>query len=321
MQHWFQHSLYVFALSLLFGSLHAQEENANAVVAAKVDGQPIYFREIEREVKKVVKGREIEPAALRMLQAQALEQMISRRLILGFLKSKKLGASDEDIEYAVEQAKSRLKQQELTIEQFLRRSGITESDFRQTLAWQLGWNGYLERYVTDENLQNYFKKNHKEFDGTQIRVSQILLKVKPDSQASEKAIEKATQIREEIISKKIDFAAAAKNFSDAPSANKGGDIGLISRHEPMPESFSRASFTLEKGELSEPIKSSFGVHLIHCVEIKPGQKRWQDVRSELKVAVTKYLFDWIAEKQRPNAAIEYTGSAPHFKPGSKEIAD
>jgi len=323
MQYSYQLSLFAITCSIVVSILHAQDEIADAVVAAKVDGQPIYAREIEREVKKVVKDREVDPAASKILRAQALEQMISRRLILMFLKSKQLGPSDADIEHAVERAKNRLKQQELTLEQFLNRSGLTEDEFRQTLQWQIGWNGYLEKYLTDENLQNYFAKNQKEFDGSQLRISQILFKVKSDDdqQTWDQAMKKAAQVGEALRSKEMDFATAAKNHSNAPSASKGGDVGLISRHEPMPESFSIAAFALEQGEVSKPIKSPFGVHLIQCVEIKPGQKRWQDVRKELEVAVMKYLFDWIADQQRPNAVIEYTGSVPHFKSGTKELAD
>jgi len=87
----------------------------------------------------------------------------------------------------------------------------------------------------------------------------------------------------------------------------------------MSESFSRAAFALEKGELSQPVESSFGVHLIQCVEIKPGEKRWQEVKSELNAAMTRFLFDWVANKQRPNAQIQFSGHCPHFKSGSREV--
>ena len=73
----------------------------------------------------------------------------------------------------------------------------------------------------------------------------------------------------------------------------------------MPEDFSQAAFALKTGEISEPIVTSFGVHLITVLEEKPGTKTWRDVESELRPAVTLYLFRWIADKERPTAKIEY----------------
>ena len=75
----------------------------------------------------------------------------------------------------------------------------------------------------------------------------------------------------------------------------------------MPESFSNAAYALKVGETSEPITTSFGVHLIQCLEIEAGQRKWQDVRAELEPAVTNYLFQWAADKQRPLSRIVESG--------------
>ena len=295
----------------------------NAVVAAKVQGEPIFFREVQREVAKVVKDRQTEPEALKILQAQSLEQLIKRRLILRYLDRQQQGASDQDVTLAIERAKDRLGQQQLTLEEYLRRSGLTEEEFKLTIEWQLGWQGYLDRYLSEKNLQSHFEKNRKEFDGSQVRAAHILLKVKPgDSQpAWDAALQTAKTIRAEITSGKIAFAEAAKKYSQAPSGSNGGDVGFISRQEPMSEPFSRAAFALEKGQVSEPVISPFGVHIIQCLEVKPGQNRWHDVRKDLEIAVTRYLFDWVADQERPQATVEYTGSSPHFKAGTNELAN
>ncbi|MCE9525651.1 MAG: peptidyl-prolyl cis-trans isomerase, partial [Planctomycetales bacterium] len=101
------------------------------------------------------------------------------------------------------------------------------------------------------------------------------------------------------------FADAAKKHSQAPTAKDVGNIGTIRRHEPMPEDFSKAAFALKKGEVSPPVVSPFGVHLIQVQEIIPGRRTWEDCREELRPAVTLYLFRWIAEKQRKEAKISY----------------
>ena len=73
----------------------------------------------------------------------------------------------------------------------------------------------------------------------------------------------------------------------------------------MPEEFSRAAFALKKEELSQPVVTAFGVHLIQVLDVIPGQRTWEDCREELRPAVTLYLFRWIAEKERKRAKITY----------------
>ena len=72
----------------------------------------------------------------------------------------------------------------------------------------------------------------------------------------------------------------------------------------MPEAFGQAAFALEPGAISPPVVTEAGVHLIQCVEIKPGSRTWQEVRGELEPTVTRYLFRWAADRQRPQARIE-----------------
>ena len=135
------------------------------------------------------------------------------------------------------------------------------------------------------------------------------------------ARQRAAEIREEITSGKLSFEAAAEKYSQAPTAKWGGDVGFITRHNMMPEPFAQAAFGLQPEEVSPPVVTSFGVHLIKCAEVKEGKKQWTDVRDQLLPACTRYLFQWIAGRERGGATIEYTGSGPHFKPGTKELAE
>jgi hypothetical protein len=52
------------------------------------------------------------------------------------------------------------------------------------------------------------------------------------------------------------------------------------------------------------VVTASGVHLIQCLEVKLGTKRWQEVRAELESAVTQHLFRWAADRQRVSAKIE-----------------
>jgi parvulin-like peptidyl-prolyl isomerase len=154
-----------------------------------------------------------------------------------------------------------------------------------------------------------------------MRVSHLLLKAPAnDEPAAWQALEKqAAEIRGQLG--ELPFADAVRKFSQAPTAESGGDLGFIERRRPMPEAFSKAAFALEVGEVSPPVRTSFGVHLIRCEEIQPGEQPWTSARAELRDAVTNYLLDWLATRRAKDAVIETTGAYPHFDPLSGAIVD
>ena len=69
------------------------------------------------------------------------------------------------------------------------------------------------------------------------------------------------------------FADAAEKYSAGPSRAKGGDLGFIPRHGIMVEPFARAAFVLAKGEISPPMATVFGIHLITVTDVKPGDEK------------------------------------------------
>ena len=93
----------------------------------------------------------------------------------------------------------------------------------------------------------------------------------------------------------------------------------------MPEGFSRAAYRLQPHEVSPPVISVFGVHLITCLEMEAGQQTLDEVRPELTQAATQYLFEWAARRQRGQVSIDYSGviaplpaslAAEFYGPGS-----
>jgi parvulin-like peptidyl-prolyl isomerase len=288
-------------------------------IAATIDKDFVFVSEVERELSRVINDRPIEPLAKRVLQAQTLRQLVDRRLIVHWLQSKGQGASKAELDLSVQRLEKRLAQRDKTLAKHLAELDTTEEELRRLFEWQIGWQRFTARYMTDENIQKYFDQHRQDFDGTKMHVAHILFKIEGDD--PQPALEKAKELRRRIAAEKLTFQAAAMSSSAAPTAAKGGDIGLISRRAPMPESFSKAAFALAVGEVSEPVVTAFGVHLIRCLKIEPGQNRWQDVREELSDAITLYLFTWAADRQRVDARIKFTGAIAHFRPGTEELAD
>ena len=97
------------------------------------------------------------------------------------------------------------------------------------------------------------------------------------------------------------------------------DLGFISRHGQMVEPFAAAAFALQQDEISPPVVTPFGVHLIQCVEVKAGNKQWTDVADQLRSVLIQQGFQKIAAAQRPRAKIEFTGQAAGADPKSREL--
>ena len=281
-------------------------------VVATIDNESIHAAEVLNEVQQAYRNQKLPGEARSSVLKRARDQVIDRRLVLRYMTRTGQAASSQDVDFALAQLEKQLTAQGITLKDHCHRIGLDVAHVRSLLAWKLSWKAYVEKHLTDQNLEKYFQRHKRDFDGTQVRVSQILLKPEAsgDKAAVEAAIARAEQLRAEITAGKLSFADAAKRHSTAPSGKAGGDIGWISRHEPMPEDYSRAAFALDIGAISPPLVTSYGVHLLTATEIKPGTKTWQDVRSELKEAVTLYLFQWITNKERPAAKVVVTENWP-----------
>ena len=274
----------------------------------KVGEQTITAADVERELARSIPKLPDDAAVVAKLRAATLRECVNHELALQWFEAQGKAASEPTMDAELQRRKKELAARKIAWEKYLEQSRHTEASLRREVKWRLTWQNYLDEQLADANLQRYFDKHRAEFDGTKVRVAHLLLKA-PESSASQAAwnelLEQAVAIRQQVTSGKLTFADAVKKHSQAPTAESGGDIGFIGRHAPMPEAFSKAAFALKSGETSAPVETTFGVHLIQCLEIKPGEKPWTESREELKTAVTRYLFDWIVEKQGAKVRVQY----------------
>lgn len=124
--------------------------------------------------------------------------------------------------------------------------------------------------VTDKDIESYYNGHRSEFiNPAAVNAQHILIKV--DAKATPEVIAaaqaKAASVRKELDGG-ADFAKLAEKYSDDPgSKNRGGDLGFFTRERMVPE-FSKVAFGLKKGEISQPVKSSFGFHIIKVNDIR-----------------------------------------------------
>ncbi|NPA95201.1 MAG: peptidylprolyl isomerase [Thermodesulfobacteria bacterium] len=139
--------------------------------------------------------------------------------------------------------------------------------------------------VTDKEIKEYYDKHKSEFmQPEQVRARHILIKVPANATKKqwEEARKKALEIRAKLL-KGESFAKLAQKYSDDPgSKTRGGDLGYFRKGQMVPE-FEKAAFALKKGEISQPVKTTFGYHIIKLEDKKPAKQRsFQEVKQEIR---------------------------------------
>lgn len=141
-----------------------------------------------------------------------------------------------------------------------------------------------------KDLQAYYDANKAQFHQPErVRARHILIQVEKSATQADKdaALAKAQKIRGELVAGK-DFAAAAKEYSDDKgSKDKGGELGLNERGSWVKE-FADAAFSLKPNEISQPVLSPFGYHLIQVEEKKPAEDKTLDqAKDEIAATLIK----------------------------------
>jgi len=226
------------------------------------------------------------------LKGRAVAFLVQRYRFQQAAAERDVSVSDEDVDKRIDQIKKENfegKDEEFT--KALAREGLTEEDARAEIEAQLIQEKLFETVtedvaVSDAEVEDYYEKNKAQFTQPASRdVRHILVKSK----------KKADELYAELQDG-ANFAKLAKqNSTDTGSAKFGGKIP-VQKGSTVPE-FDKAAFSLDTNEISKPIKTSFGWHIIMPIsEIKPEQT--QDLE-DLRDSIRSQL-----EDERKNKAVE-----------------
>jgi parvulin-like peptidyl-prolyl isomerase len=296
-------------------------DSAPTSTAAIVGGKPVYIGQVEQMFAAATRGREITEDSAARLKAAILRQLVNRQLVQNYLEKTGDAATADDIDAEITHLKTELDRNHQTLAEYLAKTRQSQAMLQADVAWRLSWSKFLKSKVNDAAIEAFFNVNHQQFDGTELRVSHILFRpnVAGDDSAVAAIVREAQEVRKQIESGQITFEAAAEKYSAGPSRHRGGDLGFIPRHGIMVEPFSKAAFALKKGEISEPVITTFGIHLIRLTDIRPGDKSLSGVNDAVQRALVENMFERIVAYENGKQPIQYTGRMPYFKPGTMEL--
>ena len=270
---------------------------SDSPVLVRVNGQPVTEADLDFFAKTLKIATDERPQR----REQMLERLIDRQLLRAVLAQKKVAADPQRLDAHLTQIKTRLKARNEDFEKLLAKSGFTEESLRRELKLPLDWDEYVRREVTDDKLGDVWTQRKAEFDGSEVRASQIALK-SDDPDRDEK---KLAELRSKILDKSISFADAAKKHSQAPSATKGGDLGRFGFRGKQPPPYPVIAFGLKVGEVSEPVRTPFGVLLLTVTERSEGQLSLEDARPEILQRLSIETQRAVLQQERAKAKIEW----------------
>lgn len=252
----------------------------------------------------VITERDLYEALLDVAGRNVLDQLILVQLIDD--AAQKAGVSMSPAE--VDQQYDQIRSQFATADQFdqaLQQAGLTPSLLRQ----QIRINGLLTQLVsplvtvTEKDIQSYYDQNKAQLgEPAQVRARHILVSTQAEAEELVKELRAGA-----------DFAKLAQAHSiDTGSAKQGGELGFFTQDQMVPE-FAQAAFSLPVGQISDPVKTQYGYHIIQVEEKKEAQIPSLDqVRSRIQDTLRSQRLDqmvplWIQQ-------LEATASIQRFWP-------
>ena len=141
----------------------------------------------------------------------------------------------------------------------------------------------------DEDLKKYYEENIERFVSNEERRSRHILIAIDEQDSEESALDLVTNLKNRLSAGEA-FEILAKEFSNDPgSAENGGDLGWAERGLFVPE-FDETLFNLEINQISEPVKTQFGYHIIQLNELKSGvQQNFEEIEYDLRFEYSRLL--------------------------------
>lgn len=310
----------VLALSALLavsGSLYAAEIVKVNGVAAVVNNEVVTQRELAQAVARAEKtaGKGVDAA---QLQQQVLEQLINRSLIIQAGKHKGITATNREVDDLLAHNATLQKTTVDKLYSEAEKQGISRQSLRQDVADEVIYQKVLQQAVmqqarvedaeVDEALANAQKQNMNIPLGEPTRLYRaqhiLISTAKAGSSASA-----ATEIRKiwEMARSGEDFGQLARQYSQDGSAPQGGDLGWFTDGQMVPE-FEAAVHQLKPGQVSMPVQTSFGWHIIKLndtrLEDSPEARRRNAVRQYILEQKQQYALQNLLQELHQGTYID-----------------
>jgi peptidyl-prolyl cis-trans isomerase SurA len=255
-------------------------------IVAIVDEEMILQSDLEREIElyrlelqQAGQDSIPETAAIR---PEVLDRLVESKLIIAAAKQADITIDEEAVQQGVQQKIEQLVEyfgSQDNLERELLRSGMTLQDYRDRLAVQISEQQYLRAVVSrfirpnvevlENEIEDYYREHEAEMPATpdSLTLANILIPVQPSAE-TRRAVQQQVALALEALRSGQAFADVARKHSRGPNAARGGAIGVVGRGDLFDANLEEAVFALAEGEVSDPVVSARGVHILRLDAIR-----------------------------------------------------
>ena len=274
--------LFIFIVSFSFSQGDAQYIDG---VAAIVEDHVVLKSDLIQMVNMAAIQNKIDPRtnpdAFIRLQNSVIQSMVDQKIMLEMAEIDSIVVDEKEVNQALDQQIQMLVAQaggESRAEDAL---GQPIKDFRREFWYDMKDRMISERYqqqllsaivITRSEVKRFYKTYRDSLPALPMmaKVRHLQVPIVPGVTAKEKTKSFLSDLKSQIINGSSSFSDMAKMHSLDPSKNNGGELGWVKRGS-LVKNFETTAFTLELGEVSDPIETEFGYHILETLE-KQGDK-------------------------------------------------
>jgi peptidyl-prolyl cis-trans isomerase SurA len=280
MRRWLWISASVGFLGLL--GIPATPAHAAERIAAIVNKDVILESDVDDQTHEAALRMHVDPSdslAMARLHKDVLNQLVERQVLLAEAARLAITVPAQDVAQETDKQMATLKQRFASPQEFqaaLAQEHTSEAEVRKryetgvreqlTIQRLVGKEVQSKTTVNDAEIRTYYEA-HKDSLGKKpetLKLAHILIAFEPDSMQVRRSRMRADSLRAQVV-KGAAFEMVAQMNSDDPSSKVGGDLGTFGRGDMVPE-FEAAAFSLKPMEISQPIRTRFGYHIIQVLE-------------------------------------------------------
>jgi len=260
-------------------------------IVAIVDEEAILQSDLDREVELYKLEKEYAGEAIiassSEVRREMLDRLIESKLIIAAAKQADMTVDAEAIEESVQQKIDQFIEHFGSLEALrseLNRSGMTLEDYRARMKAQLQDQQYLRLVVgkfirpnievLENEVRDYYLAHLDEMpaEPDSLTIANILVPVQPSVEVRQR-IQAKVAAAKAALAAGMAFPDAARKYSEGPNAQRGGEVGVVAPGDLFDPNLDRAVFALSPGQVSEPVVSSMGVHLVRLDSVREDGRR------------------------------------------------
>ncbi len=262
---------YTLAAALLLCLPVASPQTAWArseTIAAVVNGDAVTASDIAARMKLIMtsSGMPDTEEVRRKVAPQIVNMLVEESLMMQEAGKQHVAVSDEEVQQGFAMLAQQNKFTPDQFRQILARGGIPADALNDQIRAQMAWTKVIQKKIrpqieiTDGQVDSYLKKLQANIGTPEYLVAEIYL---PFENAKQEADVKqlADRLTGELLARKAPFGGVAAQFSQSASASKGGDMGWVQADQ-LPESVQTVLAGMKQGEMSRPIRSMTGYHIL-----------------------------------------------------------